>query len=94
MLSFFNTLPDPKKKKTRKKSNVNAIVVFNMAVWLTRTKKYVPAAIIPDPKEAANSIAREAASLASSLYSSRNSSSSKYGNAKNRSHEQELAAVK
>jgi ribonuclease HI len=73
--------------------NVNAIVVFNMAVWLTRTKKYVPAAIIPDPKEAANSIAREAASLASSLYSSRNSSSSKYGNAKNRSHEQELAAV-
>jgi ribonuclease HI len=72
--------------------NVNAIIVFNMAVWLTRTKKYVPSASIPDPNKAANCIAREAASLASGLYSSRNSTSTKYGNAKNRTHEQEQAA--
>jgi len=72
--------------------SMNAIVIFNMTVWLTRTNKYVPTASTPDPGKAANYIANEAASLASSLYSSRNATSTKFGNAKNRTQEQEQAA--
>ena len=50
--------------------SLNAILGFNMTVWLSHNRKYVPSATIPNPKTAADYIARTAAARVSGFLQS------------------------